>query len=199
MLLTNLRRRSSQTLLATALGLGLATPAAGETLYRYKTAEGHWAYADELKRVPERYRKQAKSEATGSLSTYSRYTPTDSEGAQSRADELAARLERLRALNASFEGRESTGTTMGGAYATDGQVPFVRVGPDNGAPVYVPTAGDDGEPVIVEQKRYRVAGSAVTRHNTIVRQGDRVIAVYKPRTHVTTTTDIRDESVFDRR
>ena len=43
--------------------------------------------------------------------------------------------------------------------------------------------GLDREPVITETRRFKVRGLDVTRHNTIVRQGDRVIAVVKPRPH----------------
>jgi len=198
MLLSMLRRRSSQTLLAAALGLGLATPALAETVYRYKTADGHWAYADDLKRVPERYRAQAKAEATGSLSTYSRYTPTDAAGTQAQQEALAARLERLRALNAQLEAASADGAPrMAGARA-EKPASYVRVGNEE-TPVYVPTGADDEAPIVVEEKRYRIAGSAVTRHDTIVRQGDRVISVYKPRSHVTRTQDFLDEEAVDRR
>jgi hypothetical protein len=200
MLLSLLRRRSTRTLLTVAFGLSLATPALSETLYRWKTDDGY-GYADDLKRVPERYRAKAETIVTGSLSTYSRYTPTDPEADKTHQARVTERLEHLRRLNAGLDRKEA----YYAATAAPGQkVPFVRVGPDDGAPIYVPTGGADADagPIVVEEKRYRVAGSFVTRHDTIVRQGDRIIAIYKPRPHVvgtTSTLDIQDESVLEKR
>jgi hypothetical protein len=200
MLLLNLRRRSTRALLASALVLQVASPALAETIYRYQTADGSWAYADDLKRVPERFRGDAKAFATGSLSTYSRYTPTDPEAARVQQAQTAQRLGYLRELNAALSQHEAVAAMAPAAPGKN--APLVRLGSDDGSPVYVPAAESDEGPIVVEEKRYRVAGSFVTRHDTIVRRGDKILAIYKPRPHVvgtTSTLDIQDESVLERR
>jgi hypothetical protein len=200
MLLSMLRRRSARTFLTVAFGLSLATPALSETLYRWKTDDGSVGYADDLKRVPERFRKSAEAIATGSLATYSRFTQTDPEADKAQAANVADRLQRLRELNAGLDRQEVFVASREAAASSGG--PMVRIGSDDGSPVYVPT-GDGGDgPLVVEEKRYRIAGSFVTRHDTIVRRGDKIIAIYKPRPHVvgtTSTIDIQDEAVLERR
>jgi hypothetical protein len=208
-----IRRRTSLSLFAASLCLALAGPAAAEGevaggLYRWQTDDGNYAYTDSLKRVPERFQAKAERVELANLSDYKAYTPTDSEAAKSHAAQVAERLAYLRALNADLDRQEMFRAQAAAAPARSGGPSdagsLVRVGPDS-APIYVPIDGGsvhDDEPVVVEEKRYRVEGSFVTRHDTIVRKGDRIIAVYKPRPHViglSQPSDIRDERELDPR
>lgn len=186
-----------------------AAPAAeAGTMYRWETENGTLAYADDVKRIPERYRAQAEALAAESLDGYSRFTPTDSQAQDEHADRLADRLDGLReqtddgapadgaiegfaapmrehavegiALQSVREqvGRRRVNTSDGPRWrrttrpqTVDSPIPVIGVSPDP----------DSDEPVIVERVRARSGDSLVTRHITVVRQGDRVLSVIKPR------------------
>jgi hypothetical protein len=81
------------------IAVGAAGGATAKTLYQWKTADGTIAYADDLRRVPERYRSQVQRKTVGSLHSYKRYTPTDSKATAKRSAALAERVEHLRAQN----------------------------------------------------------------------------------------------------
>jgi hypothetical protein len=201
MLTLSLRCRAPKILTAAALGLSLATPALAADLYRWKTDDGGYAYTDDAKRIPEHYRKTAKLISTGSLTGYDRYTPGPSTTPESR-DALSERLERLRAFNVAYD-QAHAGQPAAMAVATgEGpRAPSVRMSPTAGPSVEV-SGNDDGGPVMIEERRFRIADGFVTRTDTVVRQGDRIIAVVKPRPRVigtTNTLDFQDEKVLERR
>lgn len=184
-----------------------ASPASAGTLYRWKTKDGTLAFADDAKRIPERYRAQAEEIQTEGLDGYERLTPTDAAAQQERADQLGERLEGLReqsgvggepagvvvieepparhplegiALQSTREtvGRRVVNTEDGPRWrrttrlqTVDEPVPVLGVSPDP----------ESDEPVVVERIRARSRDSLVTRHITVVRQGDRVLSVIKPR------------------
>ena len=190
--------------------IGIAAPPLAEagTLYRWETEKGTLAYADDVKRIPERYRAQAEALAAESLDGYSRFTPTDSQAQDEHADRLADRLDGLRAQTddgASMNGESEGFAASARGHAVEGialqsvreQVGRRRVQTDDGprwrrttrpqtVDSPVPVIGvspdpDSDEPVIVERVRARSSDSLVTRHITVVRQGDRVLSVIKPR------------------
>lgn len=184
-----------------------AVPAGAGTLYRWETADGTIAFADQVKRIPERYRAQATEIQTqGSLDDYDRFTPTDATAQADYSERLNQRLESLRAQSdeAAGEGavlveerarqhplqgialqttRETVGrrlvnTSDGPQWkrttrpqTVDAATPMIGVQPDP----------DSDEPVIVERMRARSQDSLVTRHITVVRQGDKVLSVIKPK------------------
>jgi hypothetical protein len=189
-----------------------AVPATAGELYRWVTTDGTVAYADDARRVPEAFRSRAVRAPVGSLGGYARFTPTD-EAAQSRyQDRLAERLERLRAVNATggaaladealelspasgpalgdfalrsprrIEERRRIGTTPGGqpvyrrtsrTRTVDEPLPQIAFAVDPADPA----------PVVVERRRVLDEDTGVTRHVTVVEQGDRVLGVIKPRVH----------------
>ena len=51
---------------------------------------------------------------------------------------------------------------------------------------------------MIEKRRYRAEGSAVTRTNTIIRQGDRVLTIIKPQPNEFDVNDFADESELER-
>src|SRR5690606_27230374 len=96
-----MRRRSSMSGIsmaaATAVALAAAAPAGAGTLYRWQTENGTLAFADDPKRIPERYREGAEEIHTEGLDDYERFTPTDSAAQQAHEARLAERLDGLRA------------------------------------------------------------------------------------------------------
>lgn len=190
-----------------------AAPAPAGTLYRWTTEDGTLAFADDARRIPERYREGAEEVQTEGLTGYQRLTPTDAAAQERHAERLAERLEGLReqsgvndepagvivledpagehpvegiALQSVREtvGRRRVNTANGPRWrrttrlqTVDQPVPVLGVTPDP----------DSDEPVIVERVRARSRDSLVTRHVTVVRQGDRVLSVIKPRARHSTS------------
>lgn len=196
----------ARSLLAASVLLASA-PAGAGTLYRWQTENGTLAFADDPKRIPERYRESAEQIQTENLDGYDRFTPTDAAAQREQAEQLTERLEGLReqsgvgeepapvvvieepparhplegiALESTREGvgRRVVQTEDGPRWrrttrtqTVDQPVPVLGVSPDP----------DSDEPVIVERVRARSRDSMTTRHITVVRQGDRVLSVIKPR------------------
>jgi len=191
------------TILAASFALSLAgpvRPVLAAELYRWTTDDGTVAFTDDVKRIPERYRKVAKKISTGSLRDYARYTP-DRSSTKSSEVALEQRLDRLRATNAALEGHPTAPAPQLTRAGSPFDNPLVRVGPQ-GEPGLEVSSGHEGNgPLIVEQKRYRMPGGFVTRTDTVVRQGDDVIAVVKPLPHgldSVNTSDIQDERELER-
>jgi hypothetical protein len=193
-------------LVAGTFTLGAAVAHAG-TLYRWKTENGTIAFADDARRIPARYRDQAQEIPTADLSTYSRFTPIDSDAQTANAEQLAKRLDTLRAA-AAAEPADGTLVVDGGAVATGPVVSKMalqsvqeRVGRrqvqtplgsgwqrttqlqtvNNPVPVLGLDANSEStHPVVVENLRVKPSDSIVTQHVTVVRQGDRVLSVIRP-------------------
>ncbi|MFO7181773.1 MAG: DUF4124 domain-containing protein, partial [Pseudomonadota bacterium] len=96
-----MRRRSSMSGIsmagAVAAVLAVGAPAGAGTLYRWQTESGTLAFADDPKRIPERYRDVAEEIQTDGLDGYERFTPTDGAAQQTHEARLAERLDGLRA------------------------------------------------------------------------------------------------------
>jgi len=193
------------------LAVAAATPAAAGTLYRWKAADGSIAYADDLKRVPERYRAKAEALTSDGLGSYQRYTPTDTAASRDQAEKLAARLDSLRASNAEAvvvappaETAQRTPFTEPSAarglalqsmqdrvgrrrvLGSDGKYHWVLTQRAQIMDQPAPVLGFNGDPesnapVVVEQKRVMDSRGVATQHVTIVRQGDKVLNVIEPR------------------
>ena len=154
------------------LAVAMATSAAGETVYRWTAPDGSVAFTDDAKRIPAQYREQAQRTRTGDLASYGRYTPSRA-GASSREAQLAERLERLRAINATGDAPAPR------AHAASGTQTIFQL--DNRSSIAIPNdqlVGD--EPVVVEQRRVRDRNNISTTHVTVVRQGDRILSVVRP-------------------
>jgi len=212
----------ARALVAGAVVLATA-PAGAGTLYRWQTENGTLAFADDPKRIPERYREGAEQIQTEGLDGYGRYTPTDGAAQREQAEQLSERLDGLRersgvgeepagvvvieepparhplegvALQSTREevGRRLVNTEDGPRWrrttrlqTVDQPVPVLGMTPDP----------DSDEPVIVERVRARSRDSLVTRHITVVRQGDRVLSVIKPRARQA-SSDFPIEEDFER-
>jgi hypothetical protein len=248
-------RTLSQAILAgvSASLVASAGSAEARTVYTWKTETGAVAFADDLKRVPEKYRSAVETRELSDLASYKRLTrqaPADRDAA---ARELEERIARLRQINEGAPGdavEEGSAGAMAPAFALSpsdrygysaprlgADAPPVATAPGTPLPVVVPGGStdpgfseqrttvsgglipsflnpfstttttrrvvrrggasntpqvsipvhadpSDPNPVVVERKRYRDRDSMSTRHITVVRQGDRVLSIVKPRSHV---------------
>ncbi len=170
------RSRKASGVGAALLALGLSAPAPAETVYAWRTEDGGYAFTDDEKAIPERYRADAEVRQVGGLSGYERFTPEDPGATERYAERLAARLEHLRSVNAPALRPEArpAGPTP--------QTISLRTSNREGSPTLNITPGAVGEePIIVETLRARPRNKLVTRDNIVVRQGDRTIAIIRSR------------------
>ncbi len=200
-------RRFRGMALALVVGAGAllaATVADAKTVYRWETEEGVISFADEMKRVPERYRAQVTRIDTKTLSSAKRFSKMATPASAPHAAQLEARLETLRAMNETeaplgaavaaetppvLEGLSLSGIRRDGSRmrSTDALTPTLNLG-----------AVDSEAPVVVEEIRVRSEGSPpVTRRVTVIRQGDEVLAVIKPTARRAYGLDFPDESAIE--
>ncbi|MFQ5418407.1 MAG: DUF4124 domain-containing protein [Myxococcota bacterium] len=151
-------------------GFALPAAAAGE-IYSWRTEDGGYAFTDDAKAIPARYRGQVKTQENASLESYPRLTAPVTGANEAYSQRLAERLAHLRALNRDLDI----------AYARRAPRPMaeslsVQTGRFN---ISVPVEeGSDG-PVVIEKIRFRRDGEMATRHNLVVRQGRRPIAIIR--------------------
>ena len=166
-----------------ALVLGaVAMPAAAGTQYQWRTVEGSFAFADSLKKVPARYRNEMTIRRMDSLSGYERFTPVDSNTTATYERQLAARLDALRSQSARWA------TAPRASSLTAANPILLRTGDNSPAIQVTPEPGNG--PIVMEKVQTRPHDGMVTRHSWVVRQGEKVIAVTIPRSHVSNTNDI---------
>jgi hypothetical protein len=207
----NTMRRSMRRLwipvgvLVTTGGLALAETASAQSgvLYRWESADGTVSFTDDAKRIPERHRADAETIDRSVLADYGRFTPTDAAASAVQAERLEARLEALRAANvappvasdeaAPAAARPTVATrsitrdvqSRRRVYRADGsyyyQYSSNRI--SEGGAASLPVDPDDPNPVVTERRRVRVPGAPITQSIRVTRQGDRVLAVEKPRSH----------------
>ncbi len=170
------RPRKASGVGAALLALGLTAPAAADTVYAWRTGDGGYAFTDDEKAIPERYRADAEVRQVGGLSGYERFSLEDPAATSRYAEQLAARLEHLRSMNAPVVRPEA------GSAAPSPQTISLRTSNREGSPTLDITPGAAGEePIIVETLRARPRNKLVTRDNVVVRQGDRTIAIIRSR------------------
>lgn len=176
---------------ATVLLAALAAPAAAGPVYSWRTEDGGYAFTDDPKAIPARYRDQAKLRDTARLGDYARYTPSDDAAGERYAEQLTQRLAYLRAANAQPVAARYAVAAGGSAptasltmQSANGYAPSVEISQNTG-----------DEPIVVETLFTRPEGKMVTRQTQVVRQGDRILSILKPRLREwNVTTDIHDES-----
>jgi hypothetical protein len=180
---------------ATALAASFSGPAAADPVYSWRTADGGYAFTDDPKAIPARYRDEVKVHEAKRLEDYKRFTPADDKATARYAEQLDRRLEHLRRVNAARP--VAPATLASGQPAQPGITSSVSMRSDTGfAPgVELSNATDEGEPILVETLFTRPEGKMVTRQTTVVRQGDRTISVVKPRLREwNVANDIHDEA-----
>ena len=170
---------------------GLAT---AEEIYTWRTQDGGYAFTDDQKAIPPRYRDHVEVRQTEGLEGYRRFTPKDDEAMHRYEERLAARLEHLRALN-----RQAKAPTSGAP--ADSAVPepapareqiTLRTGRRD-APGIDITTSTDGEPIVVEVILMRPKGKSVSQNVQVTRRGNKPIAIVKPRAREWNVSDIIDE------
>ena len=173
---TLLRNKLLLSLGTASLALALTGPAAAGALYRWTAEDGTVSFTDDPKRIPERHRAGAEALETRSLGGYARLTPEDSALRRSYEDRLQARLERLRELNA-----EPVLAALPAAGQPGARGPEAIVELNDATSVRIPAMPAEGdEPIIVEEVRVLRPGRIVTVHDTVVRQGERILMVVRP-------------------
>lgn len=192
-----LARALGRMLIATAVLAAVAPAANAKVVYRWKTDDGVQAFTDDAKRIPARYRSQAKASTLRPLHTYRHYTPAQRSGTEAYAKRMQRAADALTKLNARVSpgGVAAPAAGAGSAWPSDEAV--LRVGTAGQSQVEVQTGGlGSGEPIVIEEKRFYVPGLNSTRQDTIVRQGDRILAITKPLPHQDDISEIESESVL---
>ena len=179
---------------AAVIGAALAAPAAADPVYSWRTEDGGYAFTDDPKGIPARYREQAKvSEARG-LHDYKRYTPSDGDANERYSEQLTQRLEHLRAVNAG-QGAVASRVASNHAPAGPSQPTITMQSANDFEPSIEFNQNTGGEPIIVDTLFTRPAGKIVTRQSTVVRQGDKILSIVRPRLReINVATDIHDEA-----
>lgn len=173
-----------------ALVAGLALPAAlSAEVFAWRTDDGVYAYTDDPKRIPARYADQVVEVSDPSLEGYARYTQEDSAASRVVAERLQRRLDYLRQVN--------------GAPAVDGHSApqaagersiSVATGNRQAPRLNIPVGAESEGPIVVEPVHSKRRGDATSRRTTVVKQGDRTLAVLKGRSrHIDVNHDIHDE------
>jgi hypothetical protein len=172
----------------------LAAPALAETVYSWRTEDGGYAFTDDADNIPPRYRDQASASEAGKLGDYARFTAKDPSATARYEERLADRLQHLRALNA-------RPAAVWAAERAGRETPppiWLRTGGENSPNLEI-TPGEGQEPIVVETIHTRPAGKVVTRQSVVVRQGDRTLAIVKPRSRdVNIARDILWEEELER-
>jgi hypothetical protein len=166
---------------------GLAT---AEEIYTWRTEDGGYAFADDEKAIPPRYRDRVEVRRAEGLDGYRRFTPKDDQATHRYEERLAARLEHLRALN------EQATTPSAGAPADSAAPARERLTLRTGrrdAPGIDITASSNGEPIVVETILMRPEGKSVSQNVQVARRGGKPIAIVKPRAREWNVSDIVDE------
>ena len=175
-------------------GIALATPAAADSILYWTTEDGVHSYTDDPKAVPKRYRSQVQSVRAHTLTTYERFTPTNSASRAAYAQQLAERLAYLRQVNVVAPGYAVPGYRSRAGDAGYPTMISIATGSGNNAPrVQFPADGAMGEPLVLEPVITKTAGDTRTRRATIVTRGGRTVAVLKGPRHNRGPHDIVDE------
>jgi len=174
----------------------LGAPIAADVI-AYRTEDGVFAYTDDHEKVPARYAADAVTVRDAKLQSYPRLTLEDTAAAREVSARLAKRLDYLRQANAASAAERAVAAN---ASAPQGTVVTIPTHGSAGAPsIEVATNPTDG-PVVVEQIRSRDGARAATRGTTLVKQGDKVVAVMKSRAHhIDVTSDFHDEAELEGR
>lgn len=152
-------------------GVALAGPAVAGNIYSWRTQSGDVAFTDDIKSVPSRYRDQVETRRTEPLGDYARFSSQDSEGADSYEERLQARLIHLQQLNDALTQQETDIPSAADSAS-------LRIG-GTADPVLNLAGNVADAPVIVERIRVIRAGQIATRHDTVVRQGNRTLAIIR--------------------
>ncbi len=154
-----------------AITVFFSLPALASEFYSWRTDDGGYAYTDDVKAIPPRYRDRAQSQRTQGIESYERLTTPPPGTMDAYSHRLSNRLEHLRELN-----RDLDRANARPEYRS--QVESLQIG-TGALNVGIPVNDDSDEPVVIEKIRYRHRDEMATRHNLVVKKGDRVLTVIK--------------------
>jgi hypothetical protein len=181
------------TVVAGAVAGAPALAAAGE-VYAWRTDDGGYAFADDVKSIPPRYRDRAEVRQLGSLGHYPRYTAQDDRATDEYQERLAERVERLRQYNAGLAASTEAASPGAAPARQPSEIVILRSagGSRGGVDIGVPTDGPD-QPLVIETVPTRRSGAPVTEHVQVTRRGDRILSVSRPRLRVWNVSDVVDQ------
>jgi len=179
---------------AMVLSAGMAE---AKSVYRWKTDEGTYAFTDDPKQIPAKYRDRARRSTLRPLQTYRNYTPAQDAATGAHVKQMREAARYFSELNARLDRRQPVGVVVRGVPTPESDA-VVRSSTSGRTFVEAQTGldGDDAAPLVIEEKRFYVPGENVTRRDTIVRRGDRILAITKPLPNQQNISDIRSESVL---
>jgi hypothetical protein len=149
----------------------VAAPALAGEVYSWRTEDGGYAFTDDEKAIPPRYRDRVETRTIEGLGDYHRLTAPPAGATDDYSRRLADRLDHLRSLNRSLDAAYAPRRAETGVESLAVQTGKFNIG--------VPLDGDGDGPVVIEKVRFRHKGEMATRHNLVVRKGDEVLAVIK--------------------
>ena len=194
-------KRNSILVGAGALAASLIAAPIAADIIAYRTDDGVFAYTDDHDKVPARYAADAVTVRDTQLRTYPRLTVEDP-ASREVASRLEKRLDYLRQMNAASAPERAVAANS----AAQNAVISIPTGPTLGkdgrgipAPSIEVTA-NGGAPIVVEPILTKEGDRVRTRRATIVKQGDKILAIMKGRSHhVDVTSDIYDEDALEGR
>jgi hypothetical protein len=164
-------REGLRTVAIAAVTLGFALPALAGEIYSWRTEDGGYAFTDDAKAIPPRYRDQVETRKTEGLGDYPRLTATDAGATDAYARRLGERLDYLRSLNRDLDFAYAPRPAKTGVDSLAVQTGQFNIG--------VPLDGEGDGTLVIEKVRFRHKNEMATRHNMVVRKGDEVLAVIK--------------------
>jgi hypothetical protein len=167
------RSLATRIALLMALALGLAAPVVADTVYTWTTEDGTAAFTDDVKHVPSRYRSQVRVRVMDSLEGYHRFTPVEP-NENLHADDVQVAAQHAAepgSIAVPVPPRGGVSVVVGGSRYGGG-----------GVVVPVESNGSD-EPMIIENRRVKPENSMATSHETVVKQGDKVIMIRRDEKH----------------
>ena len=164
----------------------------------YRTEDGVFAYTDDHKKVPARYASDAVTVHDSALQTYPRLTVEDTATARAVTSRLEKRLDYLRQVNAASAAERTVAETTAASHTTI-SIPTSRAAGVASPTIDVTTSEGEG-PIVVEPILTKSTNDARTRRTTVVKQGDKVLAIMKgPKHDLDVSSDIHDEDDLEGR
>ena len=164
-------RHGLRTAAIAAATLIVAAPALAGEIYSWRTEDGGYAFTDDEKAIPPRYRDRVETRTIEGMGDYHRLTAPEAGATGDYSRRLADRLDHLRSLNRNLDAASAPRPVETGVESLAVQTGAFKIG--------VPLDGEGDGPLVIEKVRFRLKGEMATRHNLIVRRGDEVLAVIK--------------------
>jgi hypothetical protein len=148
-----------------------ALPALAGEIYSWRTEDGGYAFTDDEKAIPPRYRDQVETRTSEGMEDYPRLTAPETGASDAYSRRLADRLDHLRSLNRDLDAAYAPQPGESGVDSLAVQTGQFNIG--------VPLEGEGEGPLVIEKVRFRHKSEMATRHNTVIRRGDELLAVIK--------------------